>query len=107
MTPLLDFLGLAGLLSVAVMLFVLAHLSQRLGMVTHARPYYRFLYISALLVMGGLLARLYYLTNHAASEALNQNVVYIILCDGLPALGVTLGLLVTWYYWSWLLAERD
>jgi hypothetical protein len=107
MMSLLDFAGFAGLLAVAVMLFVLAHLSQRLGIVTHARPYYRGLYLAAMLVGIGLLARLYYLTNHEPSGALNQNVVYIILCDGLPALGVTLGLLVTWYYWSWLLAERD
>lgn len=107
MSILLDFAGLAGLLAVTVMLFVMAHLSKRLGTVTHARPYYRALYLAALLVAGGLLARLYYLTNYDPSGALNQNVVYIILCDGLPALGVTLGLLVTWYYWSWLLAERD
>jgi hypothetical protein len=90
------------------MLIVLALLSRRLGNVTHARRYYRGLYFAAALLGIGIAARFYYLTNSQFNlTPLNQNLVYILLCEGLPALALTLALLVTWYYWSWLLAERD
>ena len=108
MTLLLDILGLLGYGGVAVALLVLARLSHRLGLVTHARPRYRWLYLAALLVLAGAGVRLFYLTNSDLSDDnLKQNMVYILICDGFPALGITLALLVTWYYWSWLLAERD
>ncbi len=108
MILLADIVGLMGLMAVAVALFILARLSRRLGTVTHAQPQYRGLYLAALLVLGGVAARLGYLTNFIGSGGdLTHNLVYIVLCDGLPALGVTLGVMVTWYYWSWLLAERD
>jgi hypothetical protein len=103
-----DIIGLLGFSSVAVALLLLARLSRRLGTVTHAQPHYRGLYLAALLVFAGVAARLGYLTNFIGSGGdLTHNLVYIVLCDGLPALGVTLGVMVTWYYWSWLLAERD
>ncbi|MCU0511035.1 MAG: hypothetical protein MUE40_00525 [Anaerolineae bacterium] len=104
---LLDAAAIIGQGAVIALLLLLARLSQRLGTVTHARPHYRGLYVAALLVAAGLLGRLYYLTLPPSTTTLNQNLVYIILCDGLPALGVTLALVITWYYWSWLLAERD
>lgn len=108
MSLLIDVMGLLGWTAVAVALFVLARLSRRLGMVTHAQPHYRGLYVAALLVFSGVAARLSYLTNFIGSGGdVTHNLVYIVLCDGLPAFGVTLGVMVTWYYWSWLLAERD
>ena len=108
MTTLLHSLGQIGLLSIGVALVVLARLSQRLGSVTHVRPYYGLLYVAAGLVWGGALVRLYFLTRPDASlDMPNQRLLYTLLSDGLPAAGLTLGLLVTWFYWSWLLAERD
>jgi hypothetical protein len=108
MTLLLDILGLLGQCGIAVAMFVLAALSHRLGLVTHARPRYRWLYVAMVLVLVGAGVRLFYLTNSDIShDNLKQNLVYILICDGFPALGITLALLVTWYYWSWLLAERD
>ena len=102
---------IAGLLSYVAMtmtLIVLARLSQRLGQVTHARPYYRGNYFGAALISAGGLLRLYFITRGEASlQAANQKLVYTLLSDGLPALGITIGLIVTWHYWSWLLAERN
>jgi hypothetical protein len=107
-TTLLHSLGLMGLFAIGVALVVLARLSQQLGSVTHVRPYYGLLYIAAGLVWGGAAARLYFLTRPDASlDVPNQRLLYTLLSDGLPAAGLTLGLLVTWFYWSWLLAERD
>jgi len=100
--------GLLGFFSIGAALIVLGRLSQRFGKVTQARPYYIGHYIAALLVWGGVLSRLLFITRglplNAASDG---NLVYILLNDGLPAIGITLGLIITWYYWSWLLAERD
>jgi hypothetical protein len=100
--------GLVGLLSIGVALVVLARLSQRLGDVTHVRPYYLLLYVAAALVWGGAIVRLYFLmVSDTSLDVPNQRLLYTLLSDGLPAAGLTLGLLVTWFYWSWLLAERD
>jgi len=100
--------GLIGFMAIGVAMVVLGRLSQRLGKVTHARPYFVGNYLAAGLIWMGAIARFYFITGgQGNSEASNGNLVYILLIDGLPALGVTIGLMVTWYYWSWLLAERD
>jgi hypothetical protein len=101
-------LGLLGYFATGIALIVLARLSQRLGHVTHARPYFIGNYIAAGLVWMGLLTRLYYIVKGSEFlDAASLDMLYILLSDGLPAIGVTLGLVVTWFYWSWLLAERD
>lgn len=108
MTDITGFLALIGPISIGTALWVLAHLSRRLGEVTHARPYYRLLYGAALLVWISIPLRLLYLLGGVAlSDNLNQNILWIVLYIGLPALGLTLGLIVAWRYWSWMLAERD
>ena len=103
-----DIAGLLGHVAIGIALIVLGRLSQRLGKVTHARSYFLGNYIAAGLIWLGTASRFYFITrgqsNLAASD---DNLVYILLIDGLPAVGITLGLMVTWYYWSWLLAERD
>lgn len=101
-------LGLVGQFAIGLALVVLAHLSQRLGHITHARPYFICHYIAAGLIWAGLLVRLYFIMQGTESlRASSSSVLYILVTDGLPAIGVTLGLVVTWFYWSWLLAERD
>lgn len=81
------------------MLFVLGMLSYRLGRVTKATNYYRGFFISAALVMVGIVARLICQTE-------TDDAAWVLLFNGAPALGVTIGLIVAWHYWSWLLAER-
>lgn len=100
--------GLVGYFAIGIALIIIGRLSQRLGKVTQARPYFIGNYVSAGLIWAGALVRFYFITRGQADlPAQDDNLVYILLSDGLPALGITLGLLVTWYYWSWLLAERD
>lgn len=75
---------------------------------THSRPYYVGLYVAAVLMWSGALVRFLYLVEALADfPEIVQNSIYVFLADGLPALAITLALLVAWYYWSWLLAERD
>lgn len=101
-------IGLLGFVAIGIALIVVAHLSRRLGKVTLARPYYYLNYLAACLIWVGVAVRFFFITRgQAYLEALNSNLGYILLSDGLPALGITLGLIVTWYYWSWLVAERD
>ena len=91
---------------VIVTLFALAQLSQRLGAVTHARPYYRWYYGAACLVGVGKIIHILNLQPPLAASP-NVTILGMVLHDGFQALGLTIGLIVTWYYWSWLLAERD
>jgi hypothetical protein len=102
----LNALALMLWVGVIVTLVVLAQLSRRLGAVTHARPYYRWYYCAACLL--GMAKIIHILTLQpplAASP--NVTILGLVLHDGFQALALTIGLIVTWYYWSWLLAERD
>ena len=100
--------GLFGYIAIGVLFVVIAQLSERLGRVTRAKSYYLANYLAAALLWAGATARFYFITRgQAFLDASESKVMYILLCDGLPALGTLIGLLATWYYWSWLLAERD
>jgi hypothetical protein len=87
---------------------MLARISRRMGQYTHARRYYRLLYIAACLCwLGTLFHTLLAFNGLAQFSEIVQNSVYVLLADGMPALGLVIALGVAWYYWSWLLAERD
>lgn len=103
-----ELLGLLGPIGIGFMLFVLGLLSSRLGSVTRTRPYHLGLYFAAILVwLGGLAQLLDNLNHFTQSDSIAQQTLWIFLRRGLPAVGSSLGLLIVWYYWSWLLAERD
>lgn len=107
MTNLAVFLGAFGWCAVGVVLMLIARLSHRLGTVTHARPYYRLMDVAAaLIVMGALGGLAIEWSSLAQNDQLAHNMLSM-LCDALIAVGISLGLGVAWYYWSWLLAERD
>lgn len=102
------FAGLIGYFAMGVALLILAQLSKRLGSVTHARSYYWAYYLAIALIWSGILVRLLFITRgQSFLQATNTKLVYTLVSDGLPAIGITIGLIVTWHYWSWLLAERD
>lgn len=101
----IHYFGMLGLFSIGLAMVLLARLSQRIGHVMESSPYFRLLYVAALLTWGGLIARL--LSLNMPMDQPSDNLVYTVLNDGLPALGITIGLAVVWYYWSWLVAERD
>ncbi len=100
-----DLFGLGGLLSISVLLLLLGALSRRLGSVTNAAAYYRGFYLASILVGLGLIARL--LSPPGITTTQDAGILWVLLLNGLPAVGITLGLVVAWRYWSWLLAERD
>lgn len=108
MTNLLAFLSLLGGFSVGIIMIVLARLSQRLGHVTHARAHYVWLYFAAILVWIGSAGQILML-GHGMDGGLElqQELQWVLLVKGLPAVGVTIAIIIAWHYWSWLLAERN
>lgn len=99
-------LGLLGAAAIGVMLITMGILSWRLGRVTHAAPYYRGFYVAAGMVIVGVLIRGANLSGGLVVSTADQEGLLLVY-NLLVAAGMTLGLLVAWRYWSWLLAERD
>lgn len=96
------------LVALAISLLQLGRLSRRIGTITHARPFYLAFYVAAvLLVTAGAGHALLEYQRLAQMSNIVQNSVQVILVDGLAAMGITIALAGAWYYWSWLLAERD
>jgi hypothetical protein len=101
-------LGLLGQASVLVALLVIGQLSKRLGGVTRAPRYHLGFYAAAILMGISILARLLNLgRGPEVAAALGQDGLWVLLYIGLPAIAVTLGTIIAWRYWSWLLAERS
>ncbi len=99
-----DVLGWLGYALLALALFWLARLSQRLGRVTQAAPYYVGLYAAAGLVSVGALVRL---VDAWRATTVPASVFWVLVYNGVPTLGLTVGVVFAWRYWSWLFAERD
>jgi hypothetical protein len=91
-------LGAVGPASVSMALIVSGLLSQRLGAVTKMPRYYRWFFVAAGLVAISALARLLGMGGADSTLSLVYTVSF--------ALGVTVGLVVAWRYWSWLFGEQ-
>jgi hypothetical protein len=98
-------LGLLGPLSILCVLIVMGLLSRRLGEQTKAKPYYLGFFAAALLVALSIVAQFLDLLLHFPHA--EADLLWIVINSGLPAIGVTIGVIFAWRYWSWLLAERD
>ncbi len=100
-------LSLLGHFSIGLALALLGLLSQRMGQVTNDASYHIGFYIAAGVVWAGTLVRFANGCRGLSAADLHQNLLWLILYNGLPAAGITLGVSVAWRYWSWLLADRD
>ena len=100
--------GVLGMVSIVTTLILLGRLSKRMARATKTPAYYIGFYVAAVFVFVGVSVRLINLTESVAPTAdLHHNIVWVLLYNGAPALGVTLGVVFAWRYWSWLLAERS
>jgi hypothetical protein len=99
--------SLIGPISMSVALLVLGLLSKRLGSVMRTPRYYVGFYAAAFLMVVSVVARLLNV-GHGESVAagFGRNPLIVALYVGLPVTATTLGLVIAWRYWSWLLAER-
>jgi hypothetical protein len=104
-------LGSAGLASVIFALAILARFGRKLGAVTKMRPLYKGYYAAIGCVGLALLARLirtsvFWAPSQTIPSVLNSGIFYMFLYHLPLAVGLSLALGITWYYWSWLLKER-
>ncbi len=101
-------LEVIGQVAIGVLLVVLGLLSKRLGAATHAKPRYTMFYFAAVLLFGGSAIRvLNTIYGWATPNMLHSSLEWVVIYTGFPAAGITLGVIMSWHYWSWLLAERD
>jgi hypothetical protein len=105
----MSLLGTVGTLSLVILFYVLARLSERFGTVVKMEPAYRYYYLALLLAVISTIIHLY--TASADPTALPPWFTadwFLVLTYYLPlAVAVTLSLYVTWYYWSWLITEHN
>jgi hypothetical protein len=98
--------GLLGAFGIGVMLIVVGLLSKRLGAATKAaRRYYGFYAAAGFLFTSAAAQALNILLSFVPASALLDAPAWAFVYIGLPAIGVTVGLVYAWHYWSWLLAE--
>lgn len=102
----ISFLGSLGTLSVIILFYIFARLSERLGSVEKMEPLYRYYYVAIFFLAIGYITHLL-LANISLTSgdfpAWLASPWLPLLGYYLPlAIGVTIGLVVTWRYWSWL-----
>ena len=104
---LLSLLGVAAPFAIAVTLIVLGLLSQRLGAVTGTPPFYRWFYVSSLLVsLAAFFAALNVLSAYTDGAGILYEEGFYLLTYGAPmVIGMTISAVVAWRYWGWLLGE--
>jgi hypothetical protein len=104
---LLSPLGPMGLIGLLFVLDVYSNLSRRLGEVNRMPPYYRRFLIGSAFVFVAVLVQIirtaaYISRNPEAAMLLSPS--FSLLAFHLPLfIGVSIGVLTAWRYWSWLL----
>jgi hypothetical protein len=104
-------LGSLGLASLTYSLVIMAQFGRKLGAVTKMKPYYKGYYIAASLVSVALVVRfvrasVFWAPPGSTPSLLTSPLFYLFLYHLPLAMGLCLGLAITWHYWSWLLKER-
>lgn len=111
MTAFVTLLSPLGTVAVLFLFFILARLSEKLGAVTRMAPYYRWFWVGIGFLGIGLISQFMRisvsLTGQSNYRWLDSSLFYLITYHLPMAVGVTIGLAVTWRYWSWLLTERN
>ena len=102
--------GSLGLVAIIGTVLTLAAFSQRLGELRKMPPLYRGFYFGGACMSVALFVRFLRVSALVASAegpSFLKDDLFYLLSYHLPlALGLTINLVVTWRYWSWLLRER-
>ncbi len=111
MSGIASLLGTLGTLSLILLFYILARLSERFGSVIKMRPIYRYYYVALGFLGIGYLAHLVmvvvYLTPASVPDWLMSPWFVFFTYYLSLAIGMTIGLITTWRYWSWLVAEHN
>lgn len=109
MTAIFALLGTVGSLSLLLLFYILAKLSEKFGSVIKMRPLYRYYYVALIFLAIGYAAHLLLAVAYLAPDSVPEWLVsswFVFLAYYLSlAIGLTIGLIITWRYWSWLVAE--
>lgn len=101
-----ELFGLFSLIGIGVMLVIVGVLSKRLGAASKAtRRYYGFYAAAGFLFASAGLQAVNILARFTEASVMLESPAWIIVYNVLPAVGITIGLVYAWHYWSWLLAE--
>ncbi|MBN1994811.1 MAG: hypothetical protein JW953_19090 [Anaerolineae bacterium] len=102
-------LGTLGTLSLIVVFYILAKLSERFGSVVKMLPLYRYYYLAIGLALISAAVHLILGTNLISNiPPWFSNSWFLLGAYHLPlAISVTISLYVTWRYWSWLITELN
>nr|HID14607.1 hypothetical protein [Anaerolineae bacterium] len=99
-----------GLLAVVYLGFLFANFSRRLGAVTKMADYYRWFMVAngfvTLAVVSQIMRGAANLAPHLAPPVLLEHWFALVSFHIPLAIGVTLDLVLVWYYWEWILRER-
>ncbi len=102
--------GTLGTLSIIFLFYILARLSERLGTVQRMDARYRYYYVALLFLAIGYVAHLLVVRVNITPESFPHWLAspwFLLFAHYLPlTVGVTLGLIITWHYWSWLVMEQ-
>ncbi|RME99925.1 MAG: hypothetical protein D6768_14025 [Chloroflexi bacterium] len=102
----MQFLGAVGTLAVIYLFYILARLSERLGSVERMPPIYRYYYVAAIFLAMALVTQ-FFAAQATTSPSSFLTDTILLLGHHLPlAIGATIGLVVTWRYWSWLVLNK-
>ncbi len=102
-------LGSIGLLAMVYLCFLFANFSRRLSAVTKMKDHYRWFPLASGLIAVAAMSQIIRATAGLAREAPG------FLCEPWFAMvsfyipltvGVTLALVLVWYYWGWILKEK-
>ncbi len=109
--PLITIFSAIAPLSIVVVFHILAKLSRRFGSVLKMTAVYKWYYLAEALGIIALLAHLWQASTllsapHQPAPALAP--WFGLIFFDLPlTIAVTIGVIVTWRYWSWLIIEKE
>ncbi|MCP4537395.1 MAG: hypothetical protein GY832_09635 [Chloroflexi bacterium] len=104
-------LGVVGLLAVAYLGFLFANFSRRLSAVTRMANHHQWFLIANIFVALAAMSQIIRSTAALAPPNIAPAVVlqpwFSLISFHIPlAIGITIDLVLVWYYWGWILKEK-
>jgi hypothetical protein len=101
--------GTIGTVSLVILFYILARLSERFGAVVRMSPLYRYYYLALILAL--ISSTVHFMVARAEAADIPSWFTapwFLLLAYHLPlAIAVSIGIYVTWHYWSWLITEHN
>ena len=104
-------LGVGGLLTIAFLGLLFALFSRRLSSVTRMTNYHRWFLVAAVFVILAAMSQVIRSTAALAPSGVAPPVLlepwFSLVSFHIPlAIGITIDLVLVWYYWGWILKEK-